>query len=152
MYMAVVSEKWMIVPSSICWCISFSEKKAALKNIGQKKSLATPPRFPWNPPWFSSFSTSGPQGCHSGVRLCRVFPLGSSAGLMQVRIKDGRFGRSGETHVKNGGFQYGCKTQATVGKLVKVSLFNGSRQEFGSSKVTCGFAKQSHVCICYMFV
>ena len=23
------------------------------------------------------------QGCHSGVRLCSVFPLGSSAGLMQ---------------------------------------------------------------------
>ena len=153
MYMVVVSEKWMIVPSSICWCMLFSEKKAALKNIGQKKSLGHFSKIPLKPVMKNSpFSTSGPQGCHSGVRLCRVFPLGSSAGLMQVRIKDGGVGRGGETHVKNGGFQYGCKTQATVGKLVKVSLFNGSRQEFGSSKVTCGFAKQSHVCICYMFV
>ena len=60
----------------------------------------------------------------------------------------GGLGRGGETHVKNGGFQYGCKTQATVGNMSKVvSLFNGSRQEFGSSKVTCGFAKQFHVCI-----
>ena len=46
MYMAVVSEKWMIVPSSICWCILFSEKKSSPKN-----SLATHPRFPWNPSW-----------------------------------------------------------------------------------------------------
>lgn len=71
-------------------------KKSSPKKYWSKKIIGHSSKIPLKPVMKNSpFSTSGPQGCHSGVRLCRVFPLGSSAGLMQVRIKDGGFGRRG---------------------------------------------------------